>query len=317
VRIFRLNTADELLNVSSEFDQEIMVCARAEARQIVQAMYDMLSAELCACIFSYLIPHDTVEDSPTTSAHAFPRFPKIPILPARLDVLDNIDLYPLPPPIPIPVLPYPHKENIHPPVYIAPKGRVFHPDFISEAVALEAAKSYYRMNTFKVSVTAPQRRLRYHLEVDRFQFGLKPFNLIRRITLSLPAECCFWPWSRQSRAALIVNSEELDRLTRYGIELSTNLALIPLENRPTMEFTFMITMTARDVSRLPHWDKERYFLNMLMCVREIVYDTKKHGSQVAVSARSRGTEPVDISSLFPLSVEEWQKVRLFLSWCST
>jgi hypothetical protein len=290
-----------LLILFSELDQEVMVCARAEAREIVQAMYDKLPAELCAYIFSYLIPHDAVEDTSMISAHEVPKYP----LPSRLSVML-----------------FPSIVNVQPPVYIAPKGRIYHSNFVSEGVALEAAKMYYRMNTFKVSVTVPQDRLRQLLEVDRFQLGLEPFKLIRRLTLGLEAGCCRWPrtGSRRSRTAPIVGTEELDRLTQHGIELSTNLALIPLENRPTMEFTFMISMTGRDVSPIAHWNNERDFLNMLMCVREIVYDTKNHGSKVTVcaktqviaSSRSHTTEPVDISTLFPLSVEEWQKVRLLL-----
>jgi hypothetical protein len=300
--------------IYSELDEEIMVRARAQAREIVQTMYDMLPAELCAYIFSYLVPHNTIQDMVMVFAHDFPHTPTMPIMPVHPDVLDSIVLYTPPTNAMLPVLPYLHRENTHPPGYIAPEGRIFHPDFVSEAVALEAARLYYRMNTFKVSVTVPQHSFRRLLEVDRFQFGLEPFNLIRRLILVLPAECCHRPrnGNRQRRAAPIVGTEELDRLTQHGNDLSANLALIPQENRQIMEFTFIITMTAKNISPIPHWDHERYFLNMLMCIREIVYDTRKYGSEVKVCARFRGTEPVDVSTLFSLSVDEWQNVGLFL-----
>jgi hypothetical protein len=292
----------------SELDEEIMVRAGAEAREIVQAMFDMLPAELCTHIFSYLIPQNLIEDASTVFAQDFPDSWAIPTMSASPEVLESICW-----PASNPGSLFLHVENSHPPAYIPPKGRIFNPNYISEAVALEAAKTYYRGNTFKVDVTLPQHSLRRLLEVDRFQFGLEPFNLIRRLCLVLPAECCHWPpaGNRRARAAPVVGREELDRLTRYSNDLCANLALIPLENRKMVELTFMIRLKARKMSPMQSWEEERYFLNMLMCVRGAIYDTKKHCSKVKVYARLRSSVPVDLSALFPLSVEEWDNVGRF------
>jgi hypothetical protein len=299
------------LTVCSELDIEIMARAGIEAREIVQVMFDMLPAELCTHIFSYLIPQNMVEDESMVFAQKFPHTWSISAGPESFDTI----CWPVSTEMPSSL--YIHSENTHPPEYIAPAGRIFRPSFVSEAVALEAAKTYYRGNTFKVVVSVQQDSLRRLLEIDRFKFGLEPFRLIRRLCLVLRSECCHWPrgGNRRARAAPIVGTEELDRLTQYRHDLSTNLAMVPLENRRIMEFTFMVAMTAKSVSPTQPRDEERYFLNMLMCVRGIVYDTKKHGSKTTVCAKLRGSGPVEISTLFPLSVEEWQNVGRFLSSC--
>jgi hypothetical protein len=287
-----------------------MVRAGAEAREIVQAMFDILPAELCTHIFSYLIPQNVIEDASAVFAQDFPGSWAIPAISASPEVLESI-CWPASHPGSLLL----HVENTHPPAYIPPKGRIFNPSYISEAVALEAAKTYYRGNTFKVDVTLPQHSLRRLLEVDRFQFGLEPFKLIRKLFLVLPAECCHWPpaGNRRARAAPVVGREELDRLMRYSNDLCANLALIPPENRKMVELTFMIRLKIRKMNQTQHWEEERYFLNMLMCVQGAIYDTIKHCSKVKVYARLRGSEPVDISALFPLSAEEWDNVSRSIS----
>jgi hypothetical protein len=288
-----------------------MARAGIEARKIVQVMFDMLPAELCTHIFSYLIPQNMVEDESMVFAKGFPHPWSMPPSPESFDTI----CWPISNEMPSSL--YIHRENAHPPEYIAPPGRIFHPSFISETVALEAAKMYYRGNTFKVVVSVQQHSLCRLLETDRFELGLEPFSLIRKLCLVLPSECCHQTrgGNRRVRAAPIVGTEELDLLTQYRHHLSTNLAMITLENRRIMEFTFMITMRAKKMSPTQPRDEERYFLNMLMCVWGIIYDLKKDGSKITVSAKLRGSGPVEISTLFPLSVEEWQNVGRFLSSC--
>jgi hypothetical protein len=310
--------------------------ARTEGRQIVEAMHDSLPLELCEYVYSHLVPEGIEQDMADVFSENFPHIPG-PLHSSGVHGVNDDSWFPPPPPPPpppplppnIPPFPYPHIENVHPPEYIRPAGRIFSSKFISESVALEAAKKYYQWNTFKVTVHCQQVRnwrtnyiqdntdsqdglvqhsLQRLLTVDRFSADLEPFSLIRKLCLLLPAECCNWHRGRHAQGA---DAEELRRLTLYRDELVANLALLPMENRHRMEFTFVIILRHR--SQAKHVYDERYLLNMLSTIRNIVYDLREHGSRVMICAKLRRGERVDISELFPLSGAQLRAVCSFFS----
>jgi hypothetical protein len=295
-----------------------MTKAETNARKVVKQMHDMLPVELCDLVYSYLIPRHTIQDISNVFSS---NFPDIPRYPGDLPMFDGIPYtsegyasLPLPPPPPPPPAQpffYPPTENLHPPEYTHPGGRIFRPEYISQNVAVEAAKLYYQGNTFKVFVSCHSREFDQLLITDRFGLGLEPFALIQKLYLELPAECC-----RSRRCHRIrrnrptdANADEMRRLGLYRTELATNLDLLPTKRRSKIEVTLVITLRYPNKSE-DVLTAERYFLNMLSVIQGIVYDLKQHGSKVRVCAMVRFGNRVDITSLFPLSAEEWQEVCL-------
>jgi hypothetical protein len=289
-----------------------MLQAETDGRKVVEAMYDVLPPELCDWVYSYLIPQNTIQDVSDVFCNDFPEYIRFPNSPpfGGPCMIDGDLLVPPPPPPPPSSFPWPRRENVHPPDYVHPGGRIFRPEFISQDVAIEAAKLYYQGNTFKAVVHCHPRSLNRLLTVDRFNLGLEPFALIQKLYLELPAECCRSRRCNRVRRDRVVdaNADEPRRLAQYRTEIATNLALIPLENRPKMEFTVVITL--RNPSSTEEvFTTERYLLNMLFVIEGIVYDLKQHGSKVHVYALIRAGQRVDITALFPLSPEQWQNVR--------
>jgi hypothetical protein len=291
-----------------------MAQAETNARKVVEAMHDMLPVELCDSVYSYLIPRHTVQDVSNIFFNSFPDFPVFPTDAPMFRTRQYIGegsplLPPLPPPPPPPFF-FPHRDNVHPPEYTHPGGRIFRPEYISQDAAVEAAKLYYQGNTFKVHVPCHPRSLNRFLTVDRFGLGLEPFALIQKLYLELPAECCRSRRCHRIRRDRLpdANADEKRRLDLYRTEVATNLALLPIENLSKMRFTLVITLKAASIKPEDVLTAERYFLNMLFVIQGIVYDLKRHGGKVSVCARVRSGKKVDITSLFPLSTEEWQEV---------
>jgi len=116
-------------------------------------MHHTLPHELCEYVYSYLVPRGIEQNMSDLFSKDFPQ------------VMSNGGLYdgfnfnpgrsftpPRPPPPPPSALPHTHVENVHPPEYIKPDCRIFSQGFISDRAAIEAAKKYYRHNTFSVQV---------------------------------------------------------------------------------------------------------------------------------------------------------------------
>jgi len=112
------------------------------------------------------------------------------------------------------------------------------------------------------------------------------------------------------------HSVGLQHLAKYRDALARNLALLPLNNRRKMEITFLI-MLGSGIFMDEDGHHELYFLNMLSAIRNMVYDLRKHGSEVKGYAMMRMGERVDVSQLFPLSSEEWREVCYTKLLCSS
>lgn len=289
-----------------------MLRAQNDGRKMVEAMHIALPLELCDLVYSYLIPRDTMQDINDMFSSSFPEIHEFYTYPVFGGIYHDVEASPPLPPIRRPAPPYSfsHRENVHPPSYVSPGGRIFRPEFISQDVALDAAKLYYQRNTFKVAVNCRPRALNRLLTVDRFNLGLEPFTLIRKIFLQLPARCCRsrrcrWRGSNYPGSA---NADEIRHLTEYRDDIATNLALLPQESRTKMEITIVI-MLRNPTSPEEFLPIERYLLNMLFAIREIVYNLKQHGSKVCICTTVHSGQSVDLTALFTLSAEEWQKVR--------
>jgi hypothetical protein len=291
-----------------------MAQAETNARKVVEQMHDKLPVELCDLVYSYLIPRHTIQTISNVFSENFPDRPESP----RGSQESGGGAYnnqgrTLSPPLPPPPQPffYRRAEDLHPPEYTHPGGRIFQPEYISQNAAVEAAKLYYQGNTFKILVTCYPRDLDRLLMDDRFGLGLEPFALIQKLYLVLPADCCrsyLCHGVRRSRPA-DVNVDEMRRLDQYRTRLDTNLALLPYKSLPKMELTLVIFLMSPSKSEdVP--TAERYFLNMLSIIQGIVYDMKRYGSSVLVWAMGPSERRVNITSLFSLSTEEWQQVCL-------
>lgn len=286
-----LNIVLKLISFS-ESDREVMLCAQRDCRQVDAATRERLPTELYDLVHSYLIPHNKVislqdmlpeEYNSNNNCRCFPRAP------LRDWILFSSSDYP------------------HATEHVSPERHIFDPEFLSREFTLEAARSYYRLNTFKIDVPCRSFSILRILTDDCFKLGLEPSSLIRQLHIELPTETC--PWYRAGRRGKRgSNATEKRRLRICRRVLTKDLALIPLMNLHGMHITISVVLE----ELVAYSAEERSLLNILYAIQSIVFDLKRNGSKVTICVMRSSGKRVDISHLFQPSSEELQEVRIYV-----
>lgn len=184
-------------------------------------------------------------------------------------------------------------------------GRIFESSYVGDAVAREAAETYYTTNTFHIHRNNPGRGL-YRLLTQRDpRFDIAPHTLIRNLCIDIQLRdfCPSTRWSmKESR-------DERRKLNYLHSMLMKSFALV--ERKERLHVRFVVTCNF-----MPHFSEgarcqnEWSVLNMFEALREPVYTLMYAGARVGLYYRDERNVMLDRSGIFHLDESEWRQVSV-------